>query len=594
MAQRPTPFNIVIERRTTVHTLGSAFGMPPKRSALILVSLMLLLPWTSFSDRELTEEDEMESVSARVWGSSGYNDTGWLDLEAIGANPSNQTYAYSDLFLEFAPGAEISNLTFEIAVDGSDGFCIDEPQLTLMNSQTPILDWRGNGWLGCQYDFSDNPPGLTDGELSASLQPNSVSDASWILPAGISISDLVIEALTPSDPRISFAPLEIEVHGSAINPHDGRMYVLLGDDLIHLDSKASEACEWRCPGIVHIDKGVYGRSIDVDSTREMLIVGTANGTMFTQSLNNSENGPSTPISSQSITAIASSPDGSLWAVGGCEVSFIAPDSADVTVLSHWDEYQFCASASSQATDILVISDTVIISTENNGVHVIDYSVSSNQSVVTIGSSDQWDTSNFLASNRITDLEMMGNQLLISTENAGINRKDLATSTWLSRWSTANALASNNIVGMSVSAGWLHVLAGNVLQSYEIAAGVFRSQETVDSLGLLDGVVSISSWPSGVGARSPADSVSVLIDSTGVSAMQHQDTLVGVEYLVSSPITDPMRLAVSIDDSEDGQIWVAGDSVIDRFNNSGRRWMSPIDVSDFAGTGIRNNHFRNPR
>ena len=69
-----------------------------------------------------------------------------------------------------------------------------------------------------------------------------------------------------------------------------------------------------------------------------------------------------------------------------------------------------------------------------------------------------------------------------------------------------------------------------------------------------------------------DSVSVLIDSTGVSAMQHQDTVVGVEYLVSSPVTDPMRLAVSIDDSEEGQIWVAGDSLIDRFNNSGRRWM----------------------
>ena len=83
-----------------------------------------------------------------------------------------------------------------------------------------------------------------------------------------------------------------------------------------------------------------------------------------------------------------------------------------------------------------------------------------------------------------------------------------------------------------------------------------------------------------------DSVSVLIDSTGISAMQHQDTVVGVEYLVSSPVTDPMRLAVSIDDSEEGQIWVAGDSLIDRFNNSGRRWMDPIDVSDFAGQQLQ--------
>ena len=81
--------------------------------------------------------------------------------------------------------------------------------------------------------------------------------------------------------------------------------------------------------------------------------------------------------------------------------------------------------------------------------------------------------------------MMGNQLLISTENAGISRRDLATSTWLSRWSTGNTLASNNVLGTSVSDGWLHVLAGNTLQSYEISSGIFRAQETMPGLGLLD-------------------------------------------------------------------------------------------------------------
>ena len=587
MAQRPTPFNIVIERRTTVHTLGSASGMSSKRSALLLVALMVLLPWTSFSDHELREEDESFEVSTRVWGSSGYNDTGWIDLVASGANPSNQTYAYSDLFLDFAPGAEISNLTFEIAVDGSEGYCVDEPQLTLMNSQTPILDWRGNDWLGCQYAFSDNPPGLVGGELSTSLQPNSVSDASWVLPAGISISDLVIEALTPSDPRISFAPLEIVVHGSVVNPHDGRMYVLLGDDLIHLDSKASEACDWRCPGIIHIDEMVYGRSIGIDESRGMLVVGTENGTLFTQSLFNSENGPSFTIGDlQDISAIASDTDGSLWAVDGCTVRFIPPSVNDISIASQWQEYQFCSFPTGEATDIILTPGTVMISMDNDGVHVINYNVISNQSEIEITGSSHWDTSNFLASNRVTDLEIMGNQLLISTENAGINRRDLATSTWLSRWSAANTLASNNIVGTSVSDGWLHVLSGNVLQSYEIAAGVFRAQESVDSLGLLDSAVSISSWPAGIGPRSPSVGVSVLIDSTGVSAMQHQDTAIGIEYLVSSPVTDPMRVAISIEDDESGQIWVAGDTIIDRFNNSGRRWMSPIDVTDFSGQQLQ--------
>ncbi len=547
---------------------------------------MVLLPWSSFSDYDLSDVDDASSASSRVWGAYGNNDTGWVDVIASGANPSNQTYAYGDLFLDFAPGAEISNLTFEIAVDGSEGYCIDEPQLTLMNSQTPILDWRGNDWLGCQPDFNDNPPSLLDGELSTSLQPNSVSDASWVLPAGISISDLVIEALTPSDPRVSFSPLEVKVHGSAVNPNDGRLYVLLGDDLIHLDSSASNACQWRCPGIIQIDELVYGRSITVDAAENRLLIGTANGTIMTQSLSNSANGPQ--IQSENtgsmaplvVSAITAGTDGVIWAVTGCYLGFLPPGDG-TGALPSWGEVQYCSTPLGEATDIIINSGSVFISTKTNGVHAIEYNLSSNQSVIGIEGSSHWDTSNFLASNRITDLDTMGNQLLISTENAGINRRDLVTSTWLSRWSTANTLASNNVLGTSVSDGWLHVLAGNTLQSYEISAGVFRTQETMQGLGLLDNGVSISSWPSG-SPRGPSNGMSVIIDSTGMMAMQHQDTPVGIEYLVSSPVTDPMKLAVSIDDSEDGQIWVAGDTTIDRFNNSGRRWMSPIDVTDYAG------------
>ena len=127
-----------------MHTLGSDSGTAPKRSALLLVGLMVLLPWSSFEDYELDDTDESPYTVQRAWGSSGYNDTGWVDLVASGADPTNQTFAYGDMFLNFAPGAEISNLTFEIAVDGAEDYCIDEPQLTLINSQTPILDWRGN------------------------------------------------------------------------------------------------------------------------------------------------------------------------------------------------------------------------------------------------------------------------------------------------------------------------------------------------------------------------------------------------------------------------------------------------------------------
>ena len=90
---------------------------------MLLATLMVLLPWSAYSGvNELDSEQEAREVSQAAWGASGSNDTGWIDLVATGADPDNGSYAYSDLFLPFAPGAQISNLTFEIAVNGSAGY----------------------------------------------------------------------------------------------------------------------------------------------------------------------------------------------------------------------------------------------------------------------------------------------------------------------------------------------------------------------------------------------------------------------------------------------------------------------------------------
>ena len=110
----------MIESRTTVHTLGSDSGTAPKKSALLLVGLMVLLPWSTFGDYELVDTEESSYTVQRAWGSSGYNDTGWVDLVASGADPTNQTFAYGDMFLDFAPGAEISNLCLLYTSDAAD------------------------------------------------------------------------------------------------------------------------------------------------------------------------------------------------------------------------------------------------------------------------------------------------------------------------------------------------------------------------------------------------------------------------------------------------------------------------------------------
>ena len=194
-----------------------------KRMAMVLVALMLLLPWSSFESTNLEENSDFMSTIPGAWGAGGSNDTGWIELSAEGANPSNGTYAYGDLFLDFAPGALIDNMTFEVKVNGSDGLWAYEPQITLLDTQTPILDWTELGGFGMQNSFSENQPDVNSaGILDTRLQPNSVSDTSWQLPTGISITDLVLEALRPADPKVSFSSLDIEIYDSAVNPVDGR------------------------------------------------------------------------------------------------------------------------------------------------------------------------------------------------------------------------------------------------------------------------------------------------------------------------------------------------------------------------------------
>ena len=77
---------------------------------------MLVLPWAAAPPSDLNADLQSNS-NPRAWGAGGSNDTGWVTLDATGADPANSTMAYADWFLDFAPGAELSNLTFEISVD---------------------------------------------------------------------------------------------------------------------------------------------------------------------------------------------------------------------------------------------------------------------------------------------------------------------------------------------------------------------------------------------------------------------------------------------------------------------------------------------
>ena len=379
-----------------------------KRTAIALVALMLLLPWSVFEPVELEENNISKNTIPGAWGAGGSNDTGWIELSAEGADLSNGTFAYGDLFLDFAPGALIDNMTFEVKVDGSDGLWAYEPQITLLDTQTQILDWTDLGGFGVQNTFTENQPGVSpSGVLDARLEPNSISDTSWQLPTGISITDIVMEALRPADPKVSFSSLDIEIHDSAVNPVDGRLYILLGDDLLHLDDQTSTI-------IIDIESDVYGRSLAIDEMSNRLLIGTSNGTILQRSLSDSSIMETSLISdAQIFDAITVDDYGTVWATSGCNVYYTSDSS--------WESYYYCpGGAIKTATDIVSTGNDVYISTYQ-GLHFLGFSTSSgvNGTLVSVDSNVLWNTGNFLSSDKINDLQLFGSQLLIATDNAGI-------------------------------------------------------------------------------------------------------------------------------------------------------------------------------
>jgi len=550
-----------------------------RRMAILLVALMIFLPWTAFTSSNLDDDIDSRYSVPGAWGASGSNDTGWIELSANGANPSNGTYAYGDLFLDFAPGALIDNMTFEVKVNGSIGEWAYEPQITLMDTQTPILDWTDLGGFGIQDLFSENLPDVdSHGVLDTWLQPNSVSDTSWQLPTGISITDIVIETLRPAEPKVSFSSLDIEIYDSAVNPVDGRLYILLGDDLLHLDDQTSTI-------IVDIEEDVRGRSLAIDEANNRLLIGTSNGSILQRSLSDSSlmenilDLSQGDVVSPPITAITIDDYGTIWAISECTIYHTSEGS--------WESYYYCpGGAIKTPTDALVYGDSLYISTYQ-GVHFLGFSTSSsaNGTSVSVNTNVIWNTGNFLSSDMINDLQLVGNQLLIATENAGINRRNLASSSWMATWSTSNWLSSNQVVGLGLTEGWLYILAGNTIHNYDTNALFFSSQRQLSAFNLVDNGNVIISWPDVGHSRSPDSGLVLVGDGSGVLGRLVGETIDGVETLVSSPSINIMNQVIYVDDGEDGEIWVSGGTVIDRFDEGTQTWLMPIDITDYVNNPV---------
>ena len=550
-----------------------------RRNAILLALLMILLPWCAFTASGTVFFGAADDVSLQRndntwnWGVNGSNDTGWIDLTALGADPTNETLAYGDLMLEFAPGAVIDNLSLEISVNGSDGYWVNQPQLTLMNTQTEILDWRGLGDLGRQNHFTDNSPTLVDSVLDASLKPNSISDASWQLPTGIEITDLVIEALRPVDPKLSLTPLEVDIHDSAYNPYDGRLYLLVDDDLLHLDDNANKH-------IIDLNQNVAARSLAVDFSRNSLFIGDVEGNVSAMHLSDSTTidiPNDVNISSfDPILAMVVDVYGVAWAATECTLHYLLPAQG-----SNWNSLGFCTGTDTETpTEMLVVDRQLFVATESHGVHNINYSTTSNGATnqIEIDSNTIWDSNNHLSGDSIVDIAIANDILYVATSDSGIDRFDISSTSWLGSWSSANWLSSDNVVGLSTTPGWLYILEEDKVHAYDTDVLLFRSVTPLSDFGLTGTATSITAWPGGA-TRSPATSTALVGDSSGTLGRMSEDSSDGTMVVVSSPSIEDAEIVAIIDDGEMGEFWIASGSEINFMDRRQSLWKEPFDLAD---------------
>ena len=428
---------------------------PAQRRAFILVGLMILASWTPLA--ALPTASAHSGIVAE-WGSEGNNDTGWLRMDATGANAATGQMAMSNLMLDFAPGAEIENLTFEVRVNGSNGTWIQEPQLFLPDAPATILDWRGLGSLGQQNDFINGDP------HTGRLSPNSDSNAGWVLPGGSTITDVVIEALRPADAFVTTYRVDVNVVDSVIHPDDGRLYIALDNSVIQLDANND-------PHLIHwFDVEMEPLDMAIDASEHMLHVTCADGQIRVFSLKDSSLvGNYTSPFGDAVHQIESVGPGFLVASDGNSLWQVT---MGANLVSTWINVATLSTNTAPATDMLVVSTDVWIATDGAG--LFHYSG---------GSIQQYDSQNVLPSDSVVALEMVGTYLLIGLADAGVARRDLATGNWVATWNTGNWLLSDDIQDISSADGWAHIIADNVVYSYNTTSLSFSSSWTMSDLEL---------------------------------------------------------------------------------------------------------------
>lgn len=530
----------------------------PHRVRQVQVALWLTLSMLLVSVSPLQEvlvQPASAAGGSQAWAANGTNDTGWVLLEATGADASIGVEATADLPLTFAPGALLSNLSLEVRVDGANGVSVYEPQLSMVEGGEVLFDWSGLDHLGTQEAF------IGGDTHSGRLAPGSDSGARYRVPVGAEVTDLVLEALRPVDPAVTFSMSDFDITADAAHSVDGRLYLAVNDDLLMLDSRAD-------PVVVDLVSGIRATAIAVDVANDRLLVATASGPV--RVFNLSDGAEQTPLPAPAGDApltqlvvrqnetfgVAAS---GLWELTSTETSWLLKRQAGTT---NWP--------SGTPTAVWDHLDVLHVGIRGGGVALWD--------VGTGTALSGWSTANQLPSDDVIQLVESGTNLLIVTEDAGIARRDIPTGTWLATWSSANWLASDDMGGVVNVPGWTLMLAGTTVHVYDTSIGAFTASHTLSSLDLAGDGTDLVLWPTG-GERAPLAPIALVSDASG-SVARLQITGSGTTALsnllfTSGPSDDAMEAVVEVA----GIVWIAAGEVIDRYDTTEGRWLIPLDLAD---------------
>ena len=448
----------------------------------------------------------------------------------------------------------------EVRVNGSSGLTIEEPVITASDVGINLLDWQGLGILGSSDSFTSPNP------HSGRLSPNSESGAYWTLPSGAEINELIIEALAPVDPAVTFEPVNLDIGDYVIHLIDGRMYLAIGNSLLIVDYNNDP----KIIDIIEFNDAARIVALAIDSTTLTLHILTDNDYFHAISLIDTSTQSALPDSI--ITSASSTPEPVQFEqfIIGSDGLVYAANSERISVFdgNSWTDV-LTKSTDGASLDIIELDGVVYFSFDDEG--VIRWDMNSNSQLST------WTTANNLHSDTISSFFESGNQLLLSSDDAGLARYDWNTGFWLSTWNENNWLTSNSVADVAVSSNVLAILNGDSIQTYNTQNGVFLQTYSLQDFGLVNDGQKLLVWPS-IGIRSPANELMLISDGGGDLAIldvsanpQYQGNML----LAGGPTSADMDDVVELN----GVVYVAADGIMNRFDTQESRWLAPKLIGD---------------